>query len=387
MNLWTLAQRAGRFAVALTRHAQDGFAPASPETIASRLAICQQCDQLQGDVCQACGCNCNNGGLLNKLAWASEACPLGKWPAGEMCPGEPIAKIPRPKLTVGMACYKDFDGVYFTVMSLSIHHRELLRELEILVVDSCPEFPDRSADPHGPRTPSERIRDLCNNVPNARYVEHRGPGGTSQPRNQVFTEARGEVVICIDSHVLIPSGALRRTIDWFAANPDFHGLVQGPLLYDNGLAITHMDPVWDDQMLGKWGIDPRYAGPDSEVLEIPMHGLGLFGCRREDWLGFHPEFRQFGGEEGYIHDKYRAAGQKTLLLPWLEWGHRFGDGRAGYPSSPRARIKNYILGRIELGLDVDDIREHFFGGEFPRYHPHEWGEILEEVAGSMVDTQ
>jgi hypothetical protein len=376
MNLWTLAQRATRFSVALARHALDGFTPATTETIASRLAICQQCEHLKDGACGLCGCNCNNGGLLNKLAWASESCPDNppRWQAGE------IAKPPR--LTVGMATYRDFDGVYFTVMSLSLHHRELLRDMEIVVVDSCPEFPDRNADPNGPRTPSERIRDLCNNVPNARYIQHSGPGGTTQPRQQVFDEAKGDIVLCVDSHVLIPSGALRKTIDWFDAHPEFRGLVHGPMLYDNGLAITHMDAVWDDQMLGKWSIDGRYSGPDSEPFEIPMHGLGLFGCRRADWLGFNPGFRQFGGEEGYIHDKYRAAGRSVMLLPWLEWVHRFGDGRAGYPSSPRARIKNYILGRIELRRDIDDIREHFFGGPVPRYHPAEWADILEEVAAS-----
>lgn len=378
MGFWSLAQRVGRYAVALGRNALAGFEQSSPETITRRLAICHACEHFDAGVCSHCGCNCNaSGGLFNKLALATESCPIGKWGTA---PG-----TPPPKITVGMAMFRDFDGVYFTVRSLALHHRDLApHELEILVVDSHPEFPDRNADPHGARTPSERIRDLCQNTPNARYVIHDGPGGTSQPRNQVFRDARGEIVICIDSHVLLPAGALGKTVEWFARNPEFHGLVQGPMLYDSGEVVTHMRRVWDDQMLGKWEYDERYKGPDCDPFPIDMHGLGLFGCRRSDWLGFNAEFRQFGGEEGYIHDKYRLAGHEVLLLPWLEWSHRFADEHAPaqYPMAPRSRIRNYVIGRLELGQDLDDVERHFFvDGPRPglRYHPHEWLEILEEV--------
>ena len=40
-------------------------------------------------------------------------------------------------------------------------------------------------------------------------------------------------------------------------------------------------------------------------------------------------FREFGGEEWYIHEKYRQAGAKCLCLPFLRWQHRFADPAAG----------------------------------------------------------
>ena len=43
-----------------------------------------------------------------------------------------------PKLTVGMACYDDFDGVYFSVQSLRMYHSDIMNDIEILVVDNNP---------------------------------------------------------------------------------------------------------------------------------------------------------------------------------------------------------------------------------------------------------
>jgi hypothetical protein len=52
--------------------------------------------------------------------------------------------------------------------------------------------------------------------------------------------------------------------------------------------------------------------------------MGVFSCRKGAWPGFNPMFRGFGGEEGYIHEKFRQAGGRCLCLPWLRWTHRFG---------------------------------------------------------------
>jgi len=91
-----------------------------------------------------------------------------------------------------------------------------------------------------------------------------------------------------------------------------------------------------------------------------MQGLGAFSCLKSAWLGFHPQFRGFGGEEGYIHESFRQAGRKTLCLPWLRWMHRFGR-----PFGPRYlvtqedRLRNYVIGHDELGLDLAPILHHF----------------------------
>ncbi len=116
-------------------------------------------------------------------------------------------------------------------------------------------------------------------------------------------------------------------------------------------------------MYGVWATDERGKDPDSEPFEIPMQGLGLFACRRDAWLGFNPRFSGFGGEEGYIHEKYRQAGQRTLCLPFLRWLHRFSrPGGVVYPNTLQDRIRNYCIGFDELGLDTEPVAAHFREG-------------------------
>ena len=40
-------------------------------------------------------------------------------------------KHEHPDLTIGMATYDDFDGVYFTIQSLRLHHAEVM-ELSLI---------------------------------------------------------------------------------------------------------------------------------------------------------------------------------------------------------------------------------------------------------------
>ena len=147
----------------------------------------------------------------------------------------------------------------------------------------------------------------------------------------------------------------------FETDPDSGDLLQGPLMYDDLHRIaTHMEPRWRAGMYGVWECDPRAADPAADGFDIPMHGLGLFACRRAAWPGFHPQFRGFGGEEGYIHEKIRQRGGRTLCLPFLRWLHRF-HRPLGPPYMNRweDRMRNYVIGFNELGLDTTEMEAHF----------------------------
>lgn len=257
----------------------------------------------------------------------------------------------RPRLTIGMACYDDFNGVYFTIQALRMFHADAMDDVEFLVVDNHPDGAEGQA-----------VRDfLATGLPNARYVPAPEAVGTSAPRELVFRLAEGEAVLCLDCHVLLAPGSVRRLLDFYAANPACRDLLHGPLLYDNGqVAATHMDPAWRDEMLGVWAVDPRGASADAEPFGVPMHGCGLMSCRKDAWPGFHPRFRGFGGEEGYVHEKFRRAGRRVLCLPFLRWLHRFGRPQGvRYPLARENRVRNYLLGRVELGLPYEDVIDHF----------------------------
>ena len=249
-----------------------------------------------------------------------------------------------PRLTIGMATFKDFDGVYFTLQSLRLYHN--LDDVELLVVDNS-----------GCKTTREFVESWVK----GRYVLATDVVGTAAPRDLVFREARGEAVLCCDSHVLFAPGAIERLKRFYAETPECNDLLQGPLVYDDGKSFaTHFDPQWRGQMWGTWGTDPRGLDPEGPPFEIPMQGLGVFSSRKSAWLGFNPEFRGFGGEEGYIHEKFRLAGRRCLCLPWLRWMHRFGrpDG-VPFPLTVEAKLRNYVIGHAELGLDLTAVVQHF----------------------------
>ena len=41
-----------------------------------------------------------------------------------------------PKLTIGLATYDDYHGVYFSIQALRMYHTEIINKTEILVVDN-----------------------------------------------------------------------------------------------------------------------------------------------------------------------------------------------------------------------------------------------------------
>lgn len=256
------------------------------------------------------------------------------------------------KLTVGMALYDDYDGLFFTLEALRCYHDLGRYQAEVIVVDNHPDGPFAGDIEHYVSS----IRE----VP-ARLIRMASPVGTSAPRDAVFQHAAGEIVMVMDCHVLLTPGAVPALLDFFNAHPE-PALVSGPLVsYDRASVWTHFDPIWRAGMWGIWGTDPRGAEPHSPPFEIPAMGLGLFACQKRFWPGFHPLARGFGGEECYIHEKIRRIGGKAWCLPALRWIHRFHNQSkpTAYPNLWRDRVRNYILEFLELGLDLTPVRQHF----------------------------
>ncbi len=113
-------------------------------------------------------------------------------------------------------------------------------------------------------------------------------------------------------------------------------------------------------MYGTWGAAARAIDPEGPAFDIPMQGMGLFAFKKSSWPGVNPRFAGFGAEEGYVHEKFRQAGGRTLCLPFLRWLHRFNRPMGTpYPVNWDDRVRNYLIGRDELGLDSDDVVEHF----------------------------
>lgn len=276
------------------------------------------------------------------------------------------------KLTIGMATYDDYDGVFFTLHSLRLYHADLAEHFQLLVVDNNPE------SKHG-----EAVKNLCKRM-KCQYIPFTEWTGTTV-KNKVFEHAETDYVLCMDCHVLLVPGALQYLLNYLNFQGHCRDLLHGPLLFDDyTVSATHMKLVWRGEMWGIWDKDQRGLDKNGTPFEIPAHGMGLFACRRDVWPGFNPKFRGFGGEEGYIHTKMRQRGDRVICLPGLRWVHRFGrpDG-VKYTLRYQDKFRNYLLGFKELGLDPTEMIEHFK----PKVSEKLRHEIINEVFGKDLTPQ
>ncbi|MCJ0907144.1 glycosyltransferase [Rhodococcus sp. ARC_M6] len=253
-------------------------------------------------------------------------------------------------LTIAIATYDDFDGAYFTIHSILTHHREVLDRVEFVLLDNFPEG-----------LPAPILESFAKYIPRFRYIPFTDVRSTAV-RDILFRKATGKYVLVLDSHVILAPGSLASLLAHFDADPDTDDLIQGPMLSQDSshIAATHMEPRWKRGMFGAWGVDPRAKENPEVPFEIDMQGLGSFACRRGAWPGLNAHFTGFGGEEGYIHEKFRINGGKVICLPNFRWLHRF-ERPSGVPYRINwpDRIHNYLLGWQEIGWDVESIHRQF----------------------------
>lgn len=260
----------------------------------------------------------------------------------------------RKKLTIGMATYDDYDGVYFTIQSLRMYHNLKEDDVDFIVIDNNP------SGKHG-----ETTKRFVENAVKGKYIPYTEKN-TTAVRNLVFDNSESDYTVCVDPHVLIVRNGISHLINYFEESVENQkNLVQGPLLYDDIKNIsTHFNPIWRDSMYGVWETD-KESLEKNEPFDIPMQGLGVFACKTDNWLGFNKNFRGFGGEEGYIHEKFRKNGGRVVCLPQFKWVHRFGrPSGVPYPLKIEDRVWNYFIGWLEIHDDpnhqmIQDIKNHF----------------------------
>ena len=285
-----------------------------------------------------------------------------------------------PKLSIVMACYDDFRGLLWTIQALKTHGR-VLADVELVVLNNNPLSKDgqsitnfvngQSVAKGAAVKQSETDKGFLTDwdqwqFHSVKVVDASQKTGTAYPRNLGFSVASGEIVMCIDSHVVLLPGAIDAVLKFYRENPDFDGLVHGPMLYDQYAShASSMTDTWGAEMWGQWQADEQARDPDSPPFEIQAMGMGLWACRKDAWLGFHPGMEGFGGEEWTIHEKYRKHGRKVLCLPKLRWWHDFSDRPRAYPLKREHKIRNYLFAMVEIGLPTDRMKAHFASDSFP----------------------
>lgn len=342
----------------------------------------------------------------------------------------------------GMAHIEDFDGVYFSVQHLRLLHPDLMRDSQLIVVHNGPHTAQSQAVEAFVR------HKAAGGFRSAKFIHLSDPIGTSAPRNRVFAESDAECTWQMDCHVLPIPGALHAADEFFLSRPDSRDILTGPLLLDSFRQVhTHFDPVWRDEMWGTWGTawqcrcgagvpvsaqrgpdgltrfiqlaghevlpltdcsacgqpfpavpfaghEPalqatgyRPLGYDGPPFAIPGQGLGMFACRTAAWPGFHPLSTGFGGEELYIHEKFRRQGGQAICHPRLKWVHRFGrPGAMPYRPNVLQKIRNYVLEFVELGWDLAPIHQHFVA-ERQRITEATWRQLIADPTTELTASE
>lgn len=247
-----------------------------------------------------------------------------------------------------MSTYDDYDGVYFTIQAARLYHKDIT---EIVVIDNNPES-----------NYSKSIKELIAwQLPSCslKYVEYKDKKSTFV-KGEVFNHASRDYVIVCDSHVLFAPNSISSLKEYYLNNHRPYDFIQGPMVYDDIKTYsTHLEPVWRDNFYGTW----ETKNTEDKFFEIPAMGMGVFSCKKDEWLGFHPLLKGFGGEEYYIHEKYRKHGGRCICLQDFKWVHRFGRPNGiPFPNILEDRVYNYFIGRFDIDLGYDDVYEHFANG-------------------------
>src|SRR5688500_13590150 len=111
-------------------------------------------------------------------------------------------------LTIGMATYNDYDGVYFTLQALRLYQH--LDDTELLVIDNfgC-----------------EHTKQLVDGWAKASYVPVTDSVGAAAPRALSYQEAEGAAALRRDSHVLFSPRVIHSLPAYYATHPDCPDLV------------------------------------------------------------------------------------------------------------------------------------------------------------------
>jgi len=259
------------------------------------------------------------------------------------------------KLTIGMATYDDYDGVFFSIQSLRMYHPICADKdaVEFIVLDSNPD------GQHG-----KECKKFVENAVRGKYIPYK-KRQSSFNKYDIVEYSDGEYVLIIDCHVLIQDNGINNLLSYFEHHYPCKDLVQGPLWYDDLKHYsTHFDPVWRGDMYGIWATDAQSYNA-CKPFEIPMQGMGLLSFKKSAWKGINTNFKGFGGEEGYIAEKFRQWGGKNICLPQLKWNHRFSrPNGVKYRLVLEDRIWNYFIGWMEITQDpnhqmIQDIKNHF----------------------------
>lgn len=239
------------------------------------------------------------------------------------------------KLTISMATYDDFDGVFFTIQSIRMYHN--IGDVEFVVLDN------NHTSEHG-----KAVRHFLKDIPRVKYVEvTKDSGSWTKYLGVQYASKDSDIILGLDCHVMLMPGFFEALFTFWENNPRSLNLLSGPLVYNRlDACSTHMDPKWRGHDFGTWGDAPELKA--GLPFEIPMQGMGCYSFLRRAWQPITDQVSGFGSEEWYMAEHFRRHGGIVVCHPKMKWLHRFGRPVRTFPLSAEAKIKNYYAGWLDL---------------------------------------
>lgn len=278
------------------------------------------------------------------------------------------------KLSICIATCQDAERLKFTIQALKLYHPICnSKDCEFIVFDNSPDTPD-----------GIETKKFIEGPIKGKYFGFSSPQ-SSWNKYRIIPFADGEIILGLDSHVLVQGGGIQKLVDYFSKNPDSKNLIQGQLFYDPLTSgPTKLDERWGSGMKGVW-VESKPVLKEGE-FPIDNMGMGLWAIRKKAWKGVSPYFRGFGSEEYTIHRYIKHWGGETILLGGLGWWHDFGRVRPiSFKISNEDKIFNYFLGALDVYKTEDhpfyqDVMDHFLTQGVSR----ETMDLIYSEAKSMV---
>lgn len=253
--------------------------------------------------------------------------------------------------------------LWFTLQSLAFE----FEDVEILVVDNCPEMDDE-------------IFKVCGQFGSpVRYLHAPATQSPYHPRNIGAAEAKGRWLLFLDAHVLLAPGSLARIREM--ANEDDYlekslpaplppTMVHFPVGFRNQKTwYTHYRLTLEKNFWGEWGPTLK----TTVRTQIAASGIWAFLTRKKDWeliRGFNPKFSGYGGGEVYLQLKYWRMGGSVSMDPRVRGVHY--SALRGYGASWLDRITNVgcagraVVGKDFLGCYGPKLLDYFQSKGVPR---------------------
>lgn len=177
------------------------------------------------------------------------------------------------KLTIGIMHYGSYCSAHSTIQSIRLHHSEILKEIEFIILDSHPT--ETETDVLANSIASEELVGIP-----VRYIAEYRTNGTAA-KHKILNYVNTPYFLYIEPSTLLIPGSLKKLIDFFESKQDHgFGILQGVEMdFSLENMFTHKKFVWNNHKYGILEYDSRIL--NNTCISVAGARTNTFACRME----------------------------------------------------------------------------------------------------------